>query len=207
MSTGQQLNLLELQLARLQQRVRQVQLDALGKGESPGAGTPGDPSLAARLHRLGHEFRPILRDLDRISRQLLQIGDWLDLRDRIALRLGRDQRYSARQSVRDLRARGRAIYQMLDDIRADIEQIVQAAGFPTERERIELINDAIEKVAEFAGHRHEVQALTAQPAGPVVIPSHVTVNVSLPGLLLTAYVLALWLARKAGGRDQSAIDA
>ena len=202
MSTGQQLNQLEAQLARLQHQVRQLRLDALGAGESPGAGTPGDPSLAARLHRLRRQIVPIVQELDRISRQLKQISSWLDLRDRIALRLGREHRYRERQSVRDLQARGRSIYQLIDDIRADLDQIVHDVGFPTQREQIELLNDAMENISDFVGHVHEAEALLARPAGPQIVPPHVTVNVSLPGLLLTIYVFALYLLRKARGKDQ-----
>ena len=200
MTTGQQLNMIEMQLRRLRVQVEQVRLNALGAGESPGAGTPGDPSLAARLRRLGREFTPILLELDRICHQLEQIETSLEWRDRIAWRLGREQRYSARQSVRDHQAHGRAVYQLVEDIRAAMDRIVGEAGNPTERERIELINDAMEKVSEFAGHMHEAQALLSQPAGPAIAPANVTVNVSLPGLLLTIYVLMLYLVRKGGGK-------
>jgi len=192
--------MLEARLFRLQQRVRQIWLTALGSGKSPGAGAPEDPTRATQFRRLAQEFGPILEELDRISRQLDQISHWLELKDRIALRTGREQRYSARQSVRDQQARGRAVYQLVDDIRADIAQIVDDAGFPTEGERVELINDAIDKVSEFSGHMHEAQALLSQPAGPEIVAPQVTVNVSLPGLLLTVYVLALYLVRKGGGK-------
>jgi hypothetical protein len=203
MQTGSQLNLIESRLFRLQQQVKQVALTALGSGQSPGAGAPEDPTVATRFRRLGQEFGPILQELDRIGRQLDQITNLLDHKDRIALRVGREYRYSARQSVRDLQARGQTVYQLLDDIRAEIEKIVADAGFPTERERIELINTAMEKVSEFAGHMHEAQALLSQPSGPHIAAPQLTVNVSLPGLLLTAYVLALYIVRKAsaGGAE------
>lgn len=113
-----------------------------------------DPTQATQFHRLAREFVPILQELDRISRQLDQIDNWLAMQERLALRIGREQRYSARQSVRDLQARGRTIYQLVDDIRADIMRIVDDAGFPTDRERIELIHTAMDNVSEFAGHVH-----------------------------------------------------
>lgn len=200
MSAGAQFHLLELQLSQLQQRVRQIELTALGAGQSPGSGAPEDPTVATRFRRLALEFRPILHELGRIGQQLDQIGNLLELKDRIAVRLAREQRYQARLSVRDLRAQGRALYQMLDDIRADIEKIVIAAGFPTERERIELMYSAMDNVSQFSGHMHEAQALLSQPTGPTVAAPQVTVNISLPGLLLAAYVLCLYLVRKGGGR-------
>lgn len=203
MTTGQQFNNLEAQLFRLQQQVRQVRLNALGAGESPGAGTPRDPSIAARFQRLAREFAPILAELDLICRQLKQISHWLDMRDRIALRIGREQRYSARQSVRDLQARGRTIYQLADDIRADMADIVRAAGIPTQREQIELIHDAMENVSDFVGHVHEAEALLAEPSHPEIVPPQVTTNVSLTGVLLTIYVLVLFMLRKGGRKGTS----
>jgi hypothetical protein len=203
MNTGAQFNMLEARLSRLQQRVRQVELAALGSGQSPGAGAPGDPTTATRYRRLAGEFTPILRELESISRRIDQIEGFLDLKDRIAIRLSRDQRYSARQSVRDLQAQGRDLYQLIDDIRADVDKIVVVAGAPTERERIELINSAMDSVSQFAGHMHEAQALLSRPAGSNIAVSHLTVNVSLPGLLLTTYVLALYLVRKWTGRGET----
>jgi len=42
--------------------------------------------------------------------------------------------------------------------------------------------------------------MLSQRASPEIVPSQVTVNVSFPGLLLTLYVLALYLVRKGGGK-------
>jgi len=202
MSTGRQFNTLEARLFALQRRVRQIRLTALGAAQSPGSGAPEDPTAATRIRRLARELSPILKDLDQIAHQCGQITHSLEQRDRLALRIGREQRYRARQSVRDLQARGREVYQLIDDIREDIARIVDESGTLTDRERIELINTAMEKVGEFAGHLHEAQALLSQPAGPEIAAPHVTVNVSVQGLLLTIYVMVLYLIRKGGGNEK-----
>jgi len=202
MSTGRQFNTLEARLFALQRRVRQIRLTALGAAQSPGSGAPEDPTAATRIRRLARELSPILKDLDQIAHQCGQITHSLEQRDRLALRIGREQRYRARQSVRDLQARGREVYQLIDDIREDIARIVGESGTLTDRERIELINTAMEKVGEFAGHLHEAQALLSQPAGPEIAAPQVTVNVSVQGLLLTIYVMVLYLIRKGGGNEK-----
>jgi len=202
MSTGRQFNTLEARLFALQRRVRQIRLTALGAAQSPGSGAPEDPTAATRIRRLARELSPILKDLDQIAHQCGQITHSLEQRDRLALRIGREQRYRARQSVRDLQARGREVYQLIDDIREDIARIVDESGTLTDRERIELINTAMEKVGEFAGHLHEAQALLSQPAGPEIAAPQVTVNVSVQGLLLTIYVMVLYLIRKGGGNEK-----
>src|ERR1700730_7218982 len=102
MSTGQRLDILEAQLNRVRGEVRQIHLKALGSGSAPGSGTPGDSSLAARMRRLDRDLASVRQSLALIGRELKSISNLLDLKERMAFRIGRENCYSARQSVRDL---------------------------------------------------------------------------------------------------------
>jgi hypothetical protein len=195
MTLGQTHNTLERRLRKLWGQVRQIRLAALGAGASPGA-DPLDPSAAARLRRLGEELAEVQEGLALVARELGTIGHLLDMRERMALKLAREDRWRTRDSIRTHERRQRELHQLMHDILADIDDLVRAAGGSTARERLEMLTEAVQKVQEFRQHVTPARVIVD---GPAVMPAqHVAVNVPLEGVVLAAYVLVAWLRRRLG---------
>jgi hypothetical protein len=201
MGVGQNLNMLEARLLLLGGKIRQVHLDALGSGKAPGSGSQ-DPSLAARLGRLGQKLAPIQVEMEQIAEMLARIAHELDGRERIAWHVGREHRYRALQSVRSHARRQQEVYQLLQDIILDLQDLVRASGDLTTADLIGLGNKLKGQMTEFAQHVQEAKAMLVQPSTPAFVPATQTVNVGWSTLLMMAYVLVLALrerARRKGG--------
>lgn len=199
MALGRTQNMLEMRLRQLEGKVLQLRLKALGAGESPGA-DPANPTVAARLTRLQQDLAEVQHSLSLVARELSSIGHLLDLRARVALRLGRETRRRERQSIRSSAMRQQELYQLLADIHADIADLTDAAGGCTSRERIEMMNEVLEKMAEFRKHVAAGRTVLQVPDGPALTsPQLVTANISLEGIVLASFVLLEWLRRKSRG--------
>jgi hypothetical protein len=199
MGMGQTLNILEQRLLVLQGRVRQVALDVLGSGKAAGAGSQ-DPSQAARLARLGQKLNGIESELAQTLKLLQNAAHTLDWRERIAWRVGREHRYRALQSARSHVGRQREVYQLLQDIILDLEDLVKGTGTLTTADLMGLGSKLNSQFSQFSSSIQEARAMISQPSQPTFAAPDHTVNVGWSTLVMMAYMLALALRERARRR-------
>lgn len=196
MALGQTLNMLEQRLLRISEKVFQIKLDVIGSGRAAGSGGQ-DPAQMARVRRLDQKLAGVYAEIEQILNQLGQITAQLDLRERIAWRIGREFRYRARQSIRSHASRQREIYQLLDDILRDIEELMRDTGALTPADLVSLGNGLKGQFSQFTQQIHEAQALLSQPSGgPAFTAPNVTVNVNWATLVFMIFFLLVGLREK-----------
>jgi ElaB/YqjD/DUF883 family membrane-anchored ribosome-binding protein len=200
MGMGQTLNILEQRLLVIRGRVRQVALDVLGSGKAPGAGSQ-DPSQAARVERLGGKLASVQAELAQILRMLQNAAHELDERERIAWRVGREHRYRALQSARSHAGRQREVYQLLQDIIQDLEDLFRGTGALTTADLMGLGSKLNSEYSHFTSAIQEAQALVSQPSQPAFVAAGHTVNVGWSTMVMMAYMLVLMLRERARRRN------
>ena len=205
---GDRLTMLQAQLERLHGQVRQVLLDTLGEGKSPGANEAAPMVAEAREFALGLKLRPILHGLALVQRELDSMGHAFDLRERVAQRVPREFRFRARQSVASGRQRHGAVYQLLTEILDDLRSLWGGRG-PSERELMDAAADAVSAQVEFGqkmtSSLHEFRSVLGHPDGPAVLPGGPAAtlqNVPVAALATLAWLLVHMLLRR-GGRPRA----
>lgn len=190
MGIGQTLNVVEQRLLVIRGQVRQVALDVLGSGKAAGAGSQ-DPSQAARVARLGGKLASVQAELAQILKLLKNAAHELDNRERIAWRVGREHRYRALQSARSHATRQREVYQLLQDIIQDLEDLFRATGALTTADLMSLGSKLNSEFNHFTQAIQEAKALVSQPSQPTFSAPDHTVNVGWSTLVMMAYMLML----------------
>ncbi|WP_424137779.1 hypothetical protein [Roseomonas chloroacetimidivorans] len=198
--SGSRLNMLASQLIRIHGRVHQVRLDAVGEAKAPGANEAAPTLSEARAFALGVKLRPILNDLALVQRELKVIGDGLDLRERIAVRVPAHLRYREAQSVASGRQHHRQIFQLLCEIVDDLVAIWGGRG-PSERELMEAAADAVKSTLEFqqalTSKANEFRTVLGSSNRLSSIRSAQTVqNVSFEGLAVLAWLIVYAIMRR-----------
>lgn len=195
MALGQTFNILEQRLCRVAAKVRQAKLDVIGSGRAAGTGG-SDPSQAARVRRLNDKLAGVYVELEQILKLLDGIGVQLDHRERIAWRIGREFRYRERQSIRSQVSRQRELYQLIDDIVRDIDDLLRGSGALTTADIMNLGNGLRGQFKQFAQHIQEAKAILTQPSGPAFTSPNVTVNVDWVTMVFMAFILLVSLREK-----------
>jgi hypothetical protein len=202
MAIGQTLNILEQRLHRVADKVFQVKLDVIGSGRAAGTGG-SDPGQAARVRRLNQKLAGVYAEMEQILNMLGQIGAQLDQRERIAWRVGREFRYRARQSIRSHASRQRELYQLVDDILRDIDDLLRGTGALTTADIVNLGNGLKGQFSQYAQHIQEAKALLTQPSGPAFTAPNVTVNVDWVTMVFMVFILLVSLREKFRRHDDA----
>jgi ElaB/YqjD/DUF883 family membrane-anchored ribosome-binding protein len=98
-------------------------------------------------------------------------------------------------------ARQREVYQLLQDIIQDLEDLVRGTGTLTTADLMGLGSKLNSEFSHFSSSIQEARAMIAQPSQPTfTVPDH-TVNIGWSTLVMMAYMLALALRERVRRRN------